>query len=64
MDKAATGIKVACYFPYCKAKQALLRSMRTCRSDVKGEVQVGTPRGESTDAEHSGGPRIVVMKLL
>lgn len=30
--------------------------MRTCRSDVKGEVQVETPRGESTNAEHRGGP--------
>ena len=37
-------------------KQALLRNMRTCRSDAKGEVQVETPRGESTDAEHRGGP--------
>lgn len=30
--------------------------MRTCRSDVKGEIQVETPRDESTDAEHRGGP--------
>ena len=35
--------------------QALIRNMRTCRSDVKGEAQVETPRGESTDAEHRDG---------
>lgn len=38
------------------SKQALLRNMRICRSDVKGEVQVVTPQGESTNAEHRGGP--------
>lgn len=38
------------------SEQALRRNMRTCRSDVKGEVQVATPRGESTNAEHRGGP--------
>lgn len=36
-------------------EQAWIRNMRTCRSDVKGEAQVETPRGESTDAEHRGG---------
>ena len=35
--------------------QALIRNMRTCRSDVKGEAQVEAPRGESTNAEHRGG---------
>ena len=35
--------------------QALIRNMRTCRSDVKGEAQVEAPRGESTKAEHRGG---------
>ena len=35
--------------------QALIWNMRTCRSDVKGEVQVVAPRGESTKAEHRGG---------
>ncbi len=35
--------------------QALIRNMRTCRSDDKGEAQVGTPQGESTEAEHRGG---------
>lgn len=29
--------------------------MRTCRSDVKGEVQVENPQGESTEAEHRDG---------
>ena len=29
--------------------------MRICRSDAKGEVQVETPRGESTNAEHRDG---------
>ena len=29
--------------------------MRICRSDAKGEAQVGTPRGESTNAEHRDG---------
>ena len=28
--------------------------MGTCRSDVKGEAQAETPRGQSTDAEHRG----------
>lgn len=36
-------------------EQALVRNMRTCRSDVKGEAQVEPPRGERTDAEHRGG---------
>ncbi len=35
--------------------QALIRNMRTCRSDVKGEAQVEASRGESTKAEHRGG---------
>ena len=35
--------------------QALIRNMRTCRSDVKGEAQAETPRGESTDAGHRDG---------
>ena len=35
--------------------QALIRNMRTCRSDVKGEAQVEFPQGESTDAEHRDG---------
>ena len=35
--------------------QALIRNMRTCRSDVKGEAQVLKPQGESTDAEHRDG---------
>lgn len=29
--------------------------MKTCRPDVKGEAQVATPRGESTDAGHRDG---------
>jgi len=36
--------------------QARGRNLGTCRSDVKGEVQVGSPhKGESTEAEHRGG---------
>jgi len=36
--------------------RARVRNLGTCRSDVKGEVQVGGPhKGESTDAEHRGG---------
>jgi len=36
--------------------QALLRNVRTCRPDVKGEIQVGNPHeDESTDAGHRGG---------
>ena len=35
--------------------QALVRNMRTCRSDVKGEAQVLIPRGKSTKAEHRDG---------
>ena len=37
------------------SRQALIRNTRTCRSDVKGEAQVETPQGESTDAEHRDG---------
>jgi len=36
--------------------QASVRNVGTCRSDVKGEPQVGGPhKRESTDAEHRGG---------
>lgn len=36
--------------------QALMRNVRTCRSDAKGEAQAGhTRKSESTDAEHRGG---------
>ena len=35
--------------------QALIWNMRTCRSDDKGEAQVETPQGKSTDAEHRDG---------
>ena len=47
-------------------KQALLRNMRTCRTDVKGEAQVLTARGGSIDAvnrdrsTHSSGEVSVV----
>ena len=36
-------------------KQALIRNMRTCRSDVKGETEVAKPPGESTETEHRDG---------
>ena len=36
--------------------QALLWNVGICRSDVKGDVQVGDPRkDQSTNAEHRGG---------
>ena len=36
--------------------QASMRNVRTCRCDVKGEVQAGNPcEDESTDAQHRGG---------
>lgn len=38
------------------SEQALIRNMRTCRPDVKGEANRGNLRGESTDAGHRGGP--------
>ncbi len=39
-----------------KLNRALVRNVRTCRSDVKGEVSSGYNReGQSTDAEHRGG---------
>src|SRR5258705_11091191 len=39
-----------------KLNLALVRNVRTCRSDVKGEVSSGQNReDESTDAEHRGG---------
>ena len=39
-----------------KLNRALVRNVRTCRSDVKGEVTSGYNReGQSTDAEHRGG---------
>jgi hypothetical protein len=35
---------------------ALVRNVGTCRSDAKGELQVGSPHErESTEAEHRGG---------
>jgi len=38
------------------SEQALVRNMRTCRPDVKGEAEVEIPSSESTDAGHRGGP--------
>ncbi|OUR97530.1 hypothetical protein A9Q81_12665 [Gammaproteobacteria bacterium 42_54_T18] len=39
------------------AEQALVRNVRTCRSDVKGDIQmVNTHKDLSTNAEHRGGP--------
>jgi hypothetical protein len=36
--------------------QALVRNVGTCRSDAKGDIQVGGPHeGESTEAGHRGG---------
>jgi hypothetical protein len=36
--------------------QALMRNVGTCRSDAKGEAQVGRPhKGESTETEHRDG---------
>jgi len=35
--------------------QALVRNMRTCRPDVKGEAKLGNLQSESTNAEHRGG---------
>ena len=37
------------------SEQALVRNMRTCRPDVKGETDVGSPPSKSTDAGHRGG---------
>lgn len=37
------------------SEQALVRNMRTCRLDVKGEAGVENPQGESTNAGHRGG---------
>src|SRR3974390_2678187 len=37
--------------------QASMWNAGTCRSDAKGEIQIGGPyEGESTDAGHRGGP--------
>ena len=39
-----------------KLNLALVRNVRTCRTDAKGEVSSGQNReDESTDAEHRGG---------
>jgi hypothetical protein len=35
--------------------QALIRNMRTCRFDVKGDAQVEIPQGKSTKAKHRDG---------
>jgi hypothetical protein len=36
--------------------QALIRNVRTCRGDAKGEAQVGSPhKRQSTNAPHRGG---------
>ena len=38
------------------SEQALVRNVRTCRSDVKGDIQVvNTHKDLSTNAEHRGG---------
>ena len=37
------------------SEQALVRNMRTCRPDAKGEAVVVEPHRESTDAGHRGG---------
>ena len=37
------------------ASEADTRNVGTCRPDANGEAQVGTPRGESTEAGHRGG---------
>jgi hypothetical protein len=37
------------------ANEADMWNVGTCRSDVNGEAQVETPRGESTEAGHRGG---------
>ena len=37
------------------SEQALVRNMRTCRPDDKGEAVVVEPHRESTDAGHRGG---------
>ena len=37
------------------SEQALVRNMRTCRPDVKGEADVENPQSKSTDAGHRGG---------
>ena len=50
------------------SEQALVWNMRTCCSDDKGDVQVETPRGQSTDAERRGGllrtsVEVLVMRM-
>lgn len=37
------------------SEQALVRNMRTCRPDVKGEAKLGNLQSESTNAGHRGG---------
>lgn len=37
------------------SEQALVRNMRTCRPDVKGESDVVNPHAKSTDTGHRGG---------
>ena len=44
------------YIGDVSAYQALMRNMRTCRCDVKGERRVSGPHeAESTKAQHRGG---------
>lgn len=50
------------------SEQALVWNMRTCCSDDKGDAQVVTPRGQSTDAERRGGllrssVEVLVMRM-
>jgi len=48
-----------------KLNQALVRNVRTCRSDAKGEVASGQNReDESTDAEHRDGAARIRTKAL
>lgn len=44
------------YIGDVNAHQALMRNLRTCRRDAKGESQVSGPcEAERTDARHRGG---------
>jgi hypothetical protein len=52
-DVCPSGIR---HVDGAKLNQALVRNVRTCRSDAKGEVSSGQNReDESTDAEHRDG---------
>jgi hypothetical protein len=63
---SGSRISVADYLRYegsASMYRALMRNVRTCRHDAKGERQVSGPhKTERTDAWHTGGATCIVRQ--